>query len=122
METSNSPVNVNNFLPDIVFDHEDGGDMYLRKFRLSAACTALQPRRLYQYSSWYLLLSAALTNGNITELKIYVKGKCSGYELVISNISGDMPTLPASTTIFVIHPELVCSEILLCLHMFQVHS
>jgi hypothetical protein len=52
METSNFPVNVNNFLPDIVFGLEDGGDMYLRNFGLFTDCVALQPTRLYPYSSW----------------------------------------------------------------------
>jgi hypothetical protein len=69
IEASNSPVNVNSFLPDIVFGLEDGKVMYLQNFRLSADCTALQRRRLYPYSSWYLLFSAALATGNITELR-----------------------------------------------------
>jgi hypothetical protein len=72
-ETSNWPINVNSFLPDIIFDLEDGGDMFLRNFGLSADCTASQPRRLHPYFSWYFFFSEALATGNITGLRTSVK-------------------------------------------------
>jgi hypothetical protein len=50
--TSLPPVSAG-LLPDLLFDPEDGGDMFPRKFRLSPTYTALQPRRPHTSASYF---------------------------------------------------------------------
>jgi hypothetical protein len=111
METSNSPVNVNSFLLDIVFRLEDGGNMYIRNFRLSADRTASQPTRLYTYSSLYLFFSTTLATGNITELRTYVRVNAVDMSWLYLRYQGIMPTLSVNTTvIFVLVIQSKCVQ------------